>query len=104
MLEPVISKPILDNVAKAVDSSMVLEPDVKSGIVMYMESLVDDLIKETAKAATVRKSTEVKAKDIDFVLRKYNINVHGPASGQPSAKKSNTTDQRQAMIDRSVRR
>ncbi|CAD5221650.1 unnamed protein product [Bursaphelenchus xylophilus] len=99
----VVTREVLDKVTQAMDPPMVLEENVKSGVMMYMESLVDDLVRETVKAATVRKSNEIKTKDIDFVLRKYNITVHG-STGQSSSKKNQALDQRLAVIDRNLKK
>jgi len=66
---PAITESIIEQVVRSVNEYMVLEEDVKTGIMIYMENIVDNLVKETGRAANLRKSKYVQDKDVEFVLR-----------------------------------
>ena len=66
---PIITSEHIEKAAKSVSTTLVLEDDVKAGIMLYLEGFVDELIKDTAHAAKLRKSSKVTSKDVDFALR-----------------------------------
>jgi histone H3/H4 len=70
----VITEDLLEQAAHSVNQSVILEEDVKQGIIMYMEEFVDKLVAETGRATNLRKSKLIQAKDVDYALR-FNVNA-----------------------------
>lgn len=72
---PIITKEILEKTAKSISDTLTLEEDAKTGVMMYINNFVSQLIEETGRAANLRKSKQIQNKDLEFALRtKFNIN------------------------------
>ncbi|KAI6215078.1 hypothetical protein M3Y94_00342600 [Aphelenchoides besseyi] len=66
---PVITEDVLEMAAHSISNTLIFEEDVKAGIMIYMENFVDQVIRETGRAAGLRKSKQVKSKDVEYALR-----------------------------------
>ncbi|KAI6188139.1 hypothetical protein M3Y98_00321900 [Aphelenchoides besseyi] len=66
---PVITEDVLEIAAHSISNTLIFEEDVKAGIMIYMENFVDHVVRETGRAASLRKSKQVKSKDVEYALR-----------------------------------